>query len=151
MVNAWYLKYQPWKQVDRDLNNEGKFMPGWKDLEAKCRDLAKLREELIPEIQGAFAVYSQTGVPPFRALVIDWPDDPSVADINGQYMIGDHLMAAPPAYGEDEIEVYFPEPGSEWESYDGSVASEIGSTIFEGGTSVVLPVTSDMLYLFRKL
>lgn len=144
MVNAWYLKYQPWKQVDRDLNNEGKFMPGWKDLEAKCRDLAKLREELIPEIQGAFAVYSQTGVPPFRALVIDWPDDPSVADINGQYMIGDHLMAAPPAYGEDEIEVYFPEPGSEWESYDGSAT-------YKGGTTIILPVTSDMLYLFRKL
>lgn len=144
MVNAWYLKHQPWKQVDMDLNNDGKFMPGWEDLEQKCRDLAKLREKLVPEIQEAFNVYSRTGIPPFRALVIDWPDDPMVADINGQYMIGDHLMAAPPAYGEKEIEIYFPEPGARWESYDGTAT-------FEGGSAVKLPVSSEMLYLFRKL
>ena len=144
MVNAWYLKHQPWKQVDEALNNDGKFMPGWEDLEQKCRDLAKLREKLVPEIQEAFNVYSRTGIPPFRALVIDWPDDPMVADINGQYMIGDHLMAAPPAYGEKEIEIYFPEPGARWESYDGTAT-------FEGGSAVKLPVSSEMLYLFRKL
>ena len=144
MVNAWYMKHQPWKQVDKALNNDGKFMPGWEDLEQKCRDLAKLREELKPEIQEAFNVYSRTGIPPFRALVIDWPDDPMVADINGQYMIGDHLMAAPPAYGEKEIEIYFPEPGARWESYDGTAT-------FEGGSAVKLPVSSEMLYLFRKL
>ena len=144
MVNAWYLKHQPWKQVDEALNNDGKFMPGWEDLEQKCRDLAKLREKLVPEIKDAFGVYSRTGVPPFRALVIDWPDDPMVADINGQYMIGDHLMAAPPAYGEKEIGIYFPEPGARWESYDGTAT-------FEGGSTVKLPVSSEMLYLFRKL
>ncbi len=144
MVDSWYLKHQPWKQVDRNLNNAGEFMPGWEALEAKCRDLARLREELVPEIKEAFEIYSRTGIPPFRALVIDWPDDPAVADINGQYLIGDHLMAAPPSYGEKEIKVYFPESGTKWESYD-------GSSTFEGGSTAILPVSVDMIYLFRKL
>lgn len=144
MVNAWYLKHQPWKQVDRELNNAGEFMPGWEALEAKCRNLAGLREKLIPEIKEAFEVYARTGIPPFRALVIDWPDDPAVADINGQYLIGDNLMAAPPSYGEKEIKVYFPEAGTKWVSYD-------GSSSFEGGSTAILPVSVDMIYLFRKL
>lgn len=102
MINAWYVKHQPWKQVNRKLNNEGVFMQGWEAVEAECRELAVLREKLIPEIKSAFEVYSRTGIPPFRALVLDWPDDPSVADISGQYMIGDHLMAAPPHSKEDQ-------------------------------------------------
>ncbi|MCQ2178388.1 MAG: hypothetical protein MJY42_05850 [Bacteroidales bacterium] len=144
MVNAWYLMHQPWKQVNKDLNNAGQLMPGWEALEAKCRDLAKLREKLIPEMKAAFEVYAGTGVPPFRALVIDWPEDPAVADINGQYMIGDHLMAAPPAYGEKEISIYFPGKGRKWTSYDGSRS-------FEGGTTVTLPVSTEMVYLFKLL
>jgi alpha-D-xyloside xylohydrolase len=112
LINGWYIKNPPWKQVDRNLNNADKLMPDWEAAEAKCRAVLELRMRLIPYLHAAFVRYHRTGLPPFRALVLDYPDDPATWLIDDQYLIGDSLLAAPAFAGEAVRKVYLPE--GEW-------------------------------------
>lgn len=77
-VDCWFLKNLPWYQFDKEKNNRGEFLPNYKELELKAKKLIELRMSLIPYLYGAFAKYHFDGTPPFRALVLDYPDDPNV-------------------------------------------------------------------------
>jgi len=109
MINAWYLKNAPWKQIDRKANNEGRFADNWEQLEAQCREIIEMRMKLIPYIHAAFVRYQQQGVPPFRALVMDFPDDPAVRNISNQFLVGENMLVAPVVEGEKSRKVYLPE------------------------------------------
>jgi len=95
LVNAWYIKNPPWRQFDRDRNNADELMPGYQDVEARVRDLFRVRMSLIPYLYAAFARYRFEGVPPFRALVLDYPDDPMARDVDDEYLMGPSLLVAP--------------------------------------------------------
>ncbi|MEI6276582.1 MAG: glycoside hydrolase family 31 protein [Prolixibacteraceae bacterium] len=114
MINAWYLKNAPWKQIDRKANNEGRFAENWEKLEAQCREIIELRMKMIPVIYAAFVKYHHQGIPPFRALVMDYPSDPAVRNISNQFLLGDNLLIAPVVEGETTRKVYLPE--GEWYS-----------------------------------
>lgn len=109
LVNAWYLKHQPWLQIDRGRNNDDILSPTRDVTTALCREAMGWRMQLIPYLHAAFVRYHTTGVPPFRALVTDYPDDKNVHDLSSQYLIGESLMAAPVTAGRNAIDVYFPE------------------------------------------
>ena len=51
----------------------------------------------------------QLGIPPFRALVMDYPDDQSVRNISNQFLLGENMLVAPVVEGEDKRKVYLPE------------------------------------------
>ena len=112
MVNAWYIKNPPWKQVDREANNAGNFSQGWEQVEALCRRLIQLRMQFVPYLYAAFIRYHLEGIPPVRALVMDYPDDVKTWTIDDQYMLGDDLLIAPVFAGQTQRDVYLP-PG-EW-------------------------------------
>jgi alpha-D-xyloside xylohydrolase len=76
-VDCWYLKNPVWKQINKDLNNSGKFMDQWEQTEAACRKLLQMRMRVLPYLYSAYAEYHDTGVPPARALVMDYPQDPA--------------------------------------------------------------------------
>jgi alpha-D-xyloside xylohydrolase len=108
MINAWYLKNAPWKQIERKANNEGHFADNWQDLETQCREIIELRMKLIPYIHAAFVRYKKEGIPAFKALVIDYPDDPSVRNISNQFIVGDNMIVAPVVEGETNRKIYLP-------------------------------------------
>ncbi len=112
MVNAWYIKNPPWKQVDKEANNSNRFAPGWEELQATCRDLISLRMQFVPYLYAAFVRYRLQGIPPFRALVMDYPNDPRTWTVDDQYLVGEDLLVAPVVAGEHEREVYLPR--GEW-------------------------------------
>ena len=95
MVNAWYLKNPPWKQVNRAANNAGQFAPGWESAEAQCRAVIELRMKFIPYLHAAFVRYQREGLPPFRAMLMDFPADPELQGVSDQYMMGDNVLVAP--------------------------------------------------------
>lgn len=95
MVNSWYLKNPPWKQVNSPANNAGRFADDWEKVEARCREWIELRMRLVPLLHAAFVRYKREGVPPFRALVMDYPQDPETWEIDDQYLMGDSLLVAP--------------------------------------------------------
>jgi alpha-D-xyloside xylohydrolase len=115
LINAWYIRNPPWKQVKREANNNGQFAPDWQDIETKCRAVMELRMRLVPYIHAAFVRYHREGVPPFRALVMDHPDDPHTWAVDNQFLVGDSLLVAPAFTGEPSRTVYLPE--GDWFDY----------------------------------
>ena len=118
LINAWYIKNPPWKAVDRNANNEGKLDVNWQSTEAMCRSALELRMRLIPYLHAAFVKYHREGLPPFRALVMDYPADTRTWSIDDQYMMGESVLVAPAFAGERERSVYLP-PGDWYDFWTG--------------------------------
>ncbi len=115
LINAWYIKNPPWKQVKRAANNNDEFAAGWQEIESKCRKVMELRMRLVPYIHAAFVRYHREGMPPFRALVMDYPEDPRTWAIENQFLVGESLLVAPAFAGESARDVYLPQ--GDWFDY----------------------------------
>ena len=138
MVNAWYIKSPPWKQLDREKNNAGQFRPDWERLEDRCRKIIGWRMRLIPYLQSAFARYVKDGTPPFRALVLDDPEDTRLHLVDDAYMIGDRMLVAPLFAGEPERAVTLPK--GTWHDFWTGAAVEGGRTLTIAGSVENIPV-----------
>jgi alpha-D-xyloside xylohydrolase len=128
MVNGWYIKNPPWKQLNREKNNADELMPDWQSLEARCREIIGWRMKLVPYLKAAFEKYQKDGTPPFRALALDWPDDP-VAKVDDAWMVGEGMLVAPLFAGEPGRTVTLP-PGTWFDYWSGKPAAgtlEIGA------------------------
>lgn len=141
VVDCWFLKNLPWYQFDEKKNNNGEFLPDYKELELKAKKLIELRMSLIPYLYAAYARYHFEGTPPFRALVMDYPADQNVWKINTQYMMGDNVMCAPFVDGKSERDIYF--PSGRW--YDFNT-----NKTYEGGKKYKITITLDELPMFVK-
>ncbi|MCU1258937.1 MAG: glycoside hydrolase family 31 [Bryobacterales bacterium] len=115
LINGWYIRNPPWKQIERAANNKDQIDPYWEQLESRCREVMNLRMRLVPYIHSAFIRYHRDGLPPFRALVMDYPQDPQTWTIDDQYMMGDNIIVAPVVAGQHERSVYLPE--GDWHDY----------------------------------
>jgi len=109
MVNAWYIKNPPWKQLNRELNNSGQLAENWKDIEARCREIIGWRMQLVPYLLAAFQRYAKDGTPPFRALILDYPEDKNLQTIDDAYMMGDRMLVAPLFAGEAARKIVLPQ------------------------------------------
>jgi len=114
LLNSWASGAKPWTnaEVAKDLT-----------------EIIKFRKMLLPYLYNAYAKYAFTGMPPFRALSMDYPginpadkvkeavlddtDNPYVlnppSEVNNQLMIGDYLMAAFIRPDEAERMIILPE------------------------------------------
>jgi alpha-D-xyloside xylohydrolase len=108
LLNCWRIPNPPWLQVDREKNVRGEFMDHYEDARDICRTLFELRMSLIPYLYTAYAKYALEGRPPFRALVMDDPDDPNTYGIDDAYMMGESMLVAPIVTGTSERSVYLP-------------------------------------------
>lgn len=129
LVNAWMIPNPPWLQYDFDKNTRGEFLDNKEEVQEICKKLFELRMSLIPYLYSSFVKYHLEGIPPFRALVMDWPEDENVFEIDDEYMMGDSMLVAPVFVGETGRRVYLPEGGwySFWthELYEGGRYYEI--------------------------
>jgi alpha-D-xyloside xylohydrolase len=77
----------------------------------------RLRYELMPYIYSLGYHTWETGAPFLRALPLDFPDDPKVADLRDEYMFGPAFLVAPVTeQGATSREVYLP-AGADWYNY----------------------------------
>ena len=100
LINGWYCDEVPWKEFD---------------CEEEVRMLLLEREKQIPRLMKAFGRYKETGIPPIRALVMDYTDDSETYEIEDEYLFGEDLLVAPMTVEEDRRKIYLP-PG-EWVDY----------------------------------
>lgn len=142
MVNGWYIRSPPWKQLNRDQNNAGQLMDNWEAVQARCREIIGWRMQLVPYLTAAFRRYAWDGTPPFRALVLDWPSDPKLIGIDDQFMVGDRMMAAPLFAGEPDRKVVLP-AGVDWHDF------WTGAPL-HGGTEITVSAASDKIPVFVK-
>jgi alpha-D-xyloside xylohydrolase len=97
--------------------------------------------QLVPYLYSAFVRYHETCVPPFRATVIDYSDDPKTWALDNQYLMGESMLVAPVLAGEHERRVYLPQ--GEWFDFWTGTQST-------GGRSITVPVPLDRIPVFVK-
>jgi alpha-D-xyloside xylohydrolase len=141
MINGWYIKNPPWKQLNRKLNNADQLMNGWEKLETRCREIIGWRMQLVPYLTAAFQRYAEDGTPPFRALSLDAPGDKRLYKVDDQYMIGDRMMVAPLFAGEPSRRVVLPE--GDWHDF------WTGEPL-KGGTELAVPATTEKTPVYVK-
>lgn len=116
VLNCYQVKTPPWTQWDMWKNLDGELLENREELTAKCRELLNFRMKLIPLLYAAYYRYEQTGVPPIRPLVLDYPADETARPIYDEFILGDGLLAAPLIYGGGrERRIWLPE--GEWYDY----------------------------------
>ncbi|MGN6741791.1 MAG: alpha-xylosidase [Amnibacterium sp.] len=73
------------------------------------RRFAKLKNRLAPYLLEAGRVAAATGMPVMRPMVLAYPDDPTAAFLDRQYLLGPDLLVAPVFTASGDVELYLPE------------------------------------------
>ena len=141
LINNWYMKSPPWLQFDCQKNNADELLEDAPQMEAAVRELFRLRMSLIPYLYAAFSRYYFQGIPPFRALALDYPGDTATHDIDDEYLMGDDLLVAPLFCGQKERQVYLPR--GDW--YDFHTQAH-----YVGGQSHAFAAELNTILLFVK-
>ncbi len=77
------------------------------------RNFTRLHKELIPYMQKYSKIACDTGMPPVRHLVLNYPSDEKVYDLIDEFMLGDAILVAPILTENTfERDVYL--PAGEW-------------------------------------
>jgi alpha-D-xyloside xylohydrolase len=85
-----------------------------KAAEPVLEQFLRLRYALIPYLYSLGHQTAETGTPFMRALFMDFPQDPAVATIGDEYMLGSAFLVAPVTdQGVTSRRVYLP-AGSDW-------------------------------------
>jgi len=74
-----------------------------------CRDYLRLHYRLLPYLWATARECIEAGLPVSRAMVVEWPDDPSTWGIGDQWMLGDAILVAPILNEDGWRRVYLPE------------------------------------------
>lgn len=77
------------------------------------RQSIELRYRLLPYFYNAFHQSAETGLPVMRALLLEFPDDPTAVGAEDEFLLGDDLLVTPVVKdGEISRSVYLPK--GEW-------------------------------------
>jgi alpha-D-xyloside xylohydrolase len=88
-----------------------------------------LRQRLRPYVSSAMRAAAETGLPPMRPLLVDFPDDGGAWEVSDEYMFGPDLLVAPVAqYRARSRSVYLPS-GARWTNAWTGEAADGGSTV----------------------
>jgi alpha-D-xyloside xylohydrolase len=103
----------------------------------------KLRYALIPYIYSLAHQTYETGTPFMRALFMDFPNDPKIADMGDEYMFGPAFLVAPVTeQGATSRHVYLP-AGTDWYDY-------WTERRYTGGQTITAAAPIDQIPLFVR-
>ena len=107
------------------------------------RKYVSLRYRLLPYFYDCFYACEDTGMPPMRPLVLNFPQDEETFSLNDEFMVGDWLLAAPVVtQGATSRMVYLPK-GAAW--YDFWTGER-----YTGGQHIIRKAGLDELPLYVK-
>ncbi|MDH6622576.1 alpha-D-xyloside xylohydrolase [Streptomyces sp. LBL] len=73
------------------------------------RDFTRLKHRLMPYLFHAAVEAKELGTPVMRAMLLEFPEDPSTHSLDRQYMLGADLLVAPVFSEDGTVEYYVPE------------------------------------------
>lgn len=79
------------------------------------RKFARLKLRLMPYLYAAGQEAHEQGIPVLRPMQLEFPDDPAVAYLDRQYMLGPDLLVAPVFSPIGVVQFYL--PAGEWTNY----------------------------------
>jgi alpha-D-xyloside xylohydrolase len=94
------------------------------DFTDAFRQSAELKYTLMPYILDQAEKCTQTGLPMLRALLIEYPEDPAVWQIDDQYLFGSDMMVAPLFESVQDRFVYL--PADRWVDYQTGKSYDAG-------------------------
>jgi alpha-D-xyloside xylohydrolase len=91
------------------------------------RDQLALRERLRPYVMDQMVTASATGLPPMRAMFLEFPDEPTAWELADQFMFGPDVLVAPvTTAGARERSVYLPTGASWLDAWTGEPLNKTG-------------------------
>jgi alpha-D-xyloside xylohydrolase len=91
------------------------------------REQLALREALRPYVMEQMATAAATGLPPLRALFLEFPGEEAAWEVSDQFMFGPDVLVAPvTAHGARERDVYLPEGASWLDAWTGQRVEQNG-------------------------
>jgi len=118
LLTRWfqYGTFLPTLRLHGDRKHTEIFAFG-REAEAIMAKYDKLRYQLLPYLYSCAKHTYDTGMPFMRALWMDFPDDPAVANLGMEYLFGPAFLVAPVTeQGQTSKDVYLPK-GSDWYDY----------------------------------
>jgi len=113
-----------------------------KQAEPILEKYLRLRYELMPYIYSLGYHTWLTGAPYMRALFMDFPNDPNVAELRDEYMFGPAFLVAPVTeQGATSRKVYLP-AGTDWYNFWTNERVKGGQTV-----TVAAPIDSTPLFV----
>jgi alpha-D-xyloside xylohydrolase len=79
------------------------------------RSFTHLKYRLMPYLFGAAHEAHRTGLPVMRPMILGFPDDPSAAYLDRQYLLGNDLLVAPVFTEAGDVRYYV--PAGRWTHY----------------------------------
>jgi len=105
-------------------------------------DWLRLRERLRPYLMEQMRVARETGLPPMRPLLVDFPADEASWAVSDEFLLGPDVLVAPiTALGLRERDVYLP-PGRWTDAWTGEPV--------EGGTTVRVAAPLERIPVFLR-
>ena len=131
LMNIWSMPYPPWCQLDKEKNRAGIFYSPeeQEDLKKITRDAVELRMRFVPYLYHAFMQYHFAGIPPFRALVMEEPENVQLRHFDRAWFAGNDLIVAPTVAGENEL--VLPLPAGCWYEFETGIPHQ-GSVVISG-------------------
>lgn len=97
-----------------------------------------LRYRLIPFYYSLAYEAHDTGIPLMRPLLMEFPDDPKVANLSDQWLMGRSLMAAPILQKSDSRMVYLPK--DDWFRFNTATRLKGGQTLNVAASLNEIPI-----------
>lgn len=141
-----FSAYTPIMEVMIGDTSSGGRTP-WYDYSAALVDIAReqsaAHHDLIPYSRSLVYSATQDGVPPMRAMFLEHPEDPAVANMWDQYFYGPDLLVAPvTTSGATSRSVYL--PAGTWMDYN------TRSAVYAGSASLTASAPLDTIPLFVR-
>src|SRR5450755_1239702 len=137
-----YGAFQPNFRTHGSRNSNEVWSYG-KQAEPILEKYLRLRYQLMPYLYSLGWQAHETGAPYMRALFMDFPNDPKVADLRDEYMFGPAFLIAPVTeQGATSRAVYLP-AGADWYNY-------WTNERLHGGQTIQVDAPIDTLPLFVR-
>jgi alpha-D-xyloside xylohydrolase len=108
------------------------------ETQSTVRDYLELRYRLIPYLYTESRLAADSGLPLLRHLAIEFQDDPTVWNIEDQFMCGRNILVAPILSRNDERRVYL--PAGRWYDFWTGESHEGGQWITREADLLTIPV-----------
>ncbi|MFH0758432.1 MAG: TIM-barrel domain-containing protein [Bacteroidota bacterium] len=135
--------FNPLSRIHHEGNNAVEPWLFGEEAAAICKSAIEGKYRLFPYIYTYAREAYDKGWPLIRALVLEYPEDPEVFNMNNQFLFGGELLVAPVVEeGEAIKRIYLPE--GEWIDYNDK------RTCFQGNQWINYKVTLEQIPLFVK-
>jgi alpha-D-xyloside xylohydrolase len=142
-MNIWFMPNPMWKNYNEEGNLKNEILPDSAELADTCREFMRFRSSLVPYLYTAFYRYHTEGIPPVRALQMDYPEcrGREQQGFTNGISFGDSIIAYPLTASQTEAKIFL--PGGNWYCF-------FTKKRFTGNAEYTLPYPADRIPVFVR-